>query len=268
VTRQQRLAVSHTDPPLLDFVWPWAVAPPAGAVLAIVMVSRYRGRFRNATGLRRYAGLALDGIGLLRTLVRERRRGPAALAGMTLFWAGEIFALWSGLAAFGVMLLAPVVILTDAIGYVLTRRAAPFGGAGFLDTALVLCLWASGDPAGSSDLLRASAAPPPRRTGCRIRPGNPVGLAEFCPTVKAARINRRPPGHPAGLSFGASGRATRSCQRGKADHPWRNDLAVPHHFEPETAVRRPAARVHRYRRRRRDSVRSRRDVRPQGNASR
>ena len=30
----------------------------------------------DATGLRRYAGLALDGIGLLWTLVRERRRGP------------------------------------------------------------------------------------------------------------------------------------------------------------------------------------------------
>jgi hypothetical protein len=29
---------------------------------------------------------------------------------------------------------------------VLTRRAAPFGGTGFLDTALVLCLWASGTP--------------------------------------------------------------------------------------------------------------------------
>lgn len=69
-----------------------------------------------------------------------------ALASMMLFWAGEIFALWAGLAAFGVMLLAPAVILADAIGYVLTRRAAPFGGVGFLDAALALCLWASGAP--------------------------------------------------------------------------------------------------------------------------
>lgn len=140
------LAVGHTDPPPLDFVWPWAVAPPVGTVLAVVLVARYRGRFRDAGGLRRYAGIALDGVGLLWTLARDGRYGPMALAGMTLFWAGEILALWAGLAAFGVMLLAPVVILGDAIGYVLTRRAAPFGGAGFLDTALALCLWASGAP--------------------------------------------------------------------------------------------------------------------------
>jgi hypothetical protein len=92
-------------------------------VLAIVAMWRFRGRFRDDGGLRRYAGLALDGIGLLWTLVRKRHCGPRALAGMTLFWAGEIVAPWAGLAAFGVMLLAPVVILADAIGYVLTRRA-------------------------------------------------------------------------------------------------------------------------------------------------
>ena len=33
---------------------------------------------------------------------------------------------------------------------------------------------------------------------------------ELYQTVKAARVNRRPHGHPAGLSFGASGKATRS----------------------------------------------------------
>ncbi len=50
------LAVGHTDPPPLDFLWPWAVAPPAGAVLAVLLVSRYRGRFRDSSGPRRYAG--------------------------------------------------------------------------------------------------------------------------------------------------------------------------------------------------------------------
>jgi uncharacterized membrane protein YbhN (UPF0104 family) len=140
------LAQGRTDPPPLDFVWPWAVAPPAGAAAAAAITARYRGRWRDAGGLLRYAGLALDGMGLLWTLVTNRRLGPAALAGMTLFWAGEIFALWAGLAAFGVMLSLPEIILADAIGYVLTRRAAPFGGAGFLDITLTMCLWASGAP--------------------------------------------------------------------------------------------------------------------------
>ena len=63
---------------------------------------------------------------------------------MTLFWAGEIFALWAALAAFGVTMGLPEIILADAIGYMVTRRAAPFGGAGFLDITLAMCLWASG----------------------------------------------------------------------------------------------------------------------------
>jgi uncharacterized membrane protein YbhN (UPF0104 family) len=140
------LATGRTDPPPLDFVWPWAVAPPVGAAAAVAITVRYRGRYRDARGLRRYAGLALDGLGLLWQLVTNRRYGPRALAGMTLFWAGEIFALWAGLAAFGVTMGLPEIILADAIGYVLTRRAAPFGGAGFLDITLAMCLWASGAP--------------------------------------------------------------------------------------------------------------------------
>jgi len=68
------------------------------------------------------------------------------VAGMTLFWAGQIFALWAGLAAFGVTLLAPAVILADAIGYVVTRRGAPLGGAGLLDITLTMCVWACGAP--------------------------------------------------------------------------------------------------------------------------
>jgi uncharacterized membrane protein YbhN (UPF0104 family) len=140
------LARGRTDPPPLDFVWPWAVAPPVGAAAAIVVTARYRGRYRDAGGLARCAGVALDGMGLLWTLVSNRRFGPLAVAGMTLFWAGEVFALWAGLAAFGVSLPLPQIILADAIGYVLTRRAAPFGGAGFLDITLAMCLWASGAP--------------------------------------------------------------------------------------------------------------------------
>jgi uncharacterized membrane protein YbhN (UPF0104 family) len=140
------LATGRTDPPPLDFVWPWAAAPPLGAAAAVAITARYRSRYRDARGWRRYAGLALDGMGLLWTLVTSRRCGPMALVGMTLFWAGEIFALWAGLAAFGVTMALPMIILADAIGYVLTRRAAPFGGAGFLDITLVMCLWACGAP--------------------------------------------------------------------------------------------------------------------------
>jgi uncharacterized membrane protein YbhN (UPF0104 family) len=140
------LAIGQTDPPPLDFVWPWAVGPLLGAALVIPAVARYRDRFRDARGFRRYLGIGLDAVALLWVLVKDRRYGPPAFAGMTLFWAGEIFALWAGLAAFGVQLLFPFVIIADAVGYVLTRRAAPLGGAGFIDTFLALCLWDCGAP--------------------------------------------------------------------------------------------------------------------------
>jgi uncharacterized membrane protein YbhN (UPF0104 family) len=134
------LAEGRTDPPPLDFVWPWAVGPLLGAAVVIPLVIRYRERFRDAHGFRRYLGIGLDSVALLGKLVRDPQ-GWYAFGGMTLFWVGEMFALWAGLAAFGARVSVPFVILADAVGYVLTRRAAPLGGAGFIDTFLALCLW-------------------------------------------------------------------------------------------------------------------------------
>lgn len=135
------LAIGQTDPPPLDFVWPWAVGPPLGAALVIPAVIRYRKRLRHAHGFRRYLGIGLDAVALLGVLAKDRKCGPLAFGGMTLYWAGEMFALWAGLAAFGARLPVAFVIIADAVGYVLTRRAAPLGGAGFIDTFLALCLW-------------------------------------------------------------------------------------------------------------------------------
>jgi hypothetical protein len=135
------VATGRTDPPPLDFVWPWAVGPLLGAALVIPAVIRYRARFRDAAGFRRYLGIGLDSVALLGRLAKDPGCGSYAFVGMTLFWAGEIFALWAGLAAFGTRMSIPVVIIADAVGYVLTRRAAPLGGAGFIDTFVVLCLW-------------------------------------------------------------------------------------------------------------------------------
>jgi uncharacterized membrane protein YbhN (UPF0104 family) len=135
------LAAGRTDPPPLDFIWSWAVGPLLGAALVIPAAIRYRDRFRNAAGFRRYLGIGLDSVALLGRLSRNPRSGSYAFAGMSLYWAGEMFALWAGLAAFGTRMSVPVLIIADAVGFVLTRRAAPLGGAGFIDTCLALCLW-------------------------------------------------------------------------------------------------------------------------------
>jgi uncharacterized membrane protein YbhN (UPF0104 family) len=135
------ICTGRTDPPPLDFVWPWAVGPLLGAALVIPAVIRYRRRFREAHGWRRYLGIGLDSVALLGKLVKDPKCGLFAFGGMTLFWVGEMFALWAGLAAFGTRASIPILILADAVGYVLSRRTAPLGGAGFIDTFLALCLW-------------------------------------------------------------------------------------------------------------------------------
>jgi hypothetical protein len=140
------LSIGQTDPPPLDFLWPWAAGPPLGAVLIIPAVVRYRGRFREARGFRYYLGIGLDAVALMWALAKDPRCGPPAFAGMTLYWTGEMFALWAALAAFGTRMSVPVLVIADAVGYVLTRRAAPLGGAGFIDTFLALCLWDCGAP--------------------------------------------------------------------------------------------------------------------------
>jgi uncharacterized membrane protein YbhN (UPF0104 family) len=134
------LAAGRTDPPPLDFIWPWAVAPPVGAVVAIVATRRRPPSWREASGFRRFAAIALDGIAFLGELL-ARPAGRVAATGMATSFAGQIFALWASIRAFGYGVSIPTVILCDAIGYVLTRRSAPLGGAGFIDCFIVLCLW-------------------------------------------------------------------------------------------------------------------------------
>lgn len=140
------LVTGRTDPPPLDFVWPWAVAPPFGALLAVLAARRYRGRFRDADGVLRFAGLGLDSLGLLGDLIVERTAGGLPFLGMSLFWAGEIASLWCAFAAFGWYMSVPSIILTDAVGYALTRRSAPLGGAGLVDLCLPLVAWDAGAP--------------------------------------------------------------------------------------------------------------------------
>lgn len=140
------LSAGQTDPPPLDFLWPWAAGPLLGAVLVIPAVIRYRGRFGEARGLRHYLGIGMDAVALMWALAKDPRSGPRAFLGMTLYWAGEMFAVWAALAAFGTRMPVPVVVIAVAVGYVLTRRAAPLGGAGLIDTFLALCFWDCGAP--------------------------------------------------------------------------------------------------------------------------
>jgi len=138
------LALGHTDPPPLDFTWPWALGPVIGATIALTLSARYRERLRGKKGTLRGLAIALDGIWMLRELAAGKRSTGMPFIGMTIFWAGDMFALWAALLAFTAGISFAGVVVAYAVGNVLTRRSAPLGGAGLIDLVLPLTLWDCG----------------------------------------------------------------------------------------------------------------------------
>lgn len=139
--------------PRADFVWPWAVIPPLGFTLAIWLAERYRKRLRNRDGWRGKLGMFYDAIHLVWEIMRRPTAYGYAVAGMMLYWAGDMFALWASTRAFGFEMTALDVILAVGTGTVFTRRTAPLAGAGLVLVALVATLWnAAGVPFAAATL--------------------------------------------------------------------------------------------------------------------
>jgi hypothetical protein len=130
----------------LDFTVPWAVAPVPGFLIAFWAARRYRGRFREQTGWRGAVGAFLESVCLIRELFARPLRWGWGWLGMALFWAGDAFAVWAGLAAFGCALNGAALFVGFATGTVFTRRTAPLAGAGVLALALPLALCYVGAP--------------------------------------------------------------------------------------------------------------------------
>jgi len=185
-----RLAV-----PPADFTLPWAIIPVPGFLIAFWVAARYRDRFRGRAGWRGALGIFLDAVHLIRELFLHPRRWAFALLGMALFWAADAFAVWAGLAAFGVRMNAATLTVGFATGMVFTRRTGPLGGAGILALVLPLTLWCSGAPLAAAvagvfayrvlslwlplpvslafmPVLRALAEDRIRRAGRKTRPAN------------------------------------------------------------------------------------------------
>jgi uncharacterized membrane protein YbhN (UPF0104 family) len=129
-----------------DVTIPWAVAPIPGFALAFWLAEHYRDRLRERQGWRRRMGVFLDSIHLVRELFRTPHRHASAPLAMAVFWAGDAFALWASLAAFGEHMNALALIVAYATGMVFTRRTAPLAGAGVLMLILPITLWHCGAP--------------------------------------------------------------------------------------------------------------------------
>jgi hypothetical protein len=139
------LALGSSTPPL-DFTLPWAVIPVPGFLIAFWLAERYRDRFQARPGWRGTVGNFLESIHLIRMIFANPRRYRFAIAGMALFWAGDAFAVWASMAAFGFQMGAAALFVGYATGMVFTRRTAPLAGGAILILCLPLTLWGSGAP--------------------------------------------------------------------------------------------------------------------------
>lgn len=127
--------------PRADFTWPWAIIPPPAFVLVLWLAERYRNRLRDKDGWRGRVGAFFDTSHLVRAVMTRPRRHGVALAGMALYWAADMFALWAATAAFGFQMTVLSVIVAFGTGMLFTRRTAPLAGAGLMLVALVPTLW-------------------------------------------------------------------------------------------------------------------------------
>lgn len=117
-------------------VWPWVAGVPAGTVLAATVYATLGPRLRDSDLLGGRVRSVIRGGEILAAQYRRPARSLAACAGMALYWAAEVLALWAALRAFGVHATAAVAILGYATGYVLTPRGLPLAGAGIAEVLL------------------------------------------------------------------------------------------------------------------------------------
>ena len=100
---------------------------------------------RTAGWVRQTFADSVRGAANVRTLLASPREHGVGVVGSGLYWAGDILCLWAALQLVGghkVTVAALVLAYTG--GYILTRRALPAGGAGFVEVALTFALVAVG----------------------------------------------------------------------------------------------------------------------------
>ena len=76
----------------------------------------------------------------LRCLATRPRRHGMGVAGVSLYWFGDILTLWAALQVFDADVSTPALILAYATGYVVTRRSLPAGGAGIVEVLMTFAL--------------------------------------------------------------------------------------------------------------------------------
>jgi uncharacterized membrane protein YbhN (UPF0104 family) len=124
----------------------WIVGVPLGTVVTLALL-RHRSWMRGGGPFRRAISRFLEALVRLGHLfVPPSRSGLGAAAGMSLYWAGDISALWACLNAFSGRPSVSALIVGYATGYALSRRTLPFAGAGAVEALLPFALTWVGVP--------------------------------------------------------------------------------------------------------------------------
>lgn len=140
------LIVEGVSKPPADFVYPWAIGPAVGFAVAYWAAERYRERLRQRRGWRGKLAILFDATHLVGEMFRQPLRYGHAIAGMLVYWLGDMWALWAGMVAFGFHMNGAAAMVAFGTAMIVTRRTGPLGGAGILDVALAATLWYCGVP--------------------------------------------------------------------------------------------------------------------------
>jgi uncharacterized membrane protein YbhN (UPF0104 family) len=123
--------------------YPWFAVVP-GFLAALWVSSPERAARFSDPGeggrLRQWFAHFVAGIAKLRFLLLRPRVHGLGVAGVTLYWLGDIACLWAALKIYNAELSTPALVLAYATGYVLTRRSLPAGGAGVVEVTMTFAL--------------------------------------------------------------------------------------------------------------------------------
>lgn len=123
--------------------YPWlAVVPGLAAAVWVTSPSRAT-RFSDPGDggrIRTWFAHLVAGIWQLRRMLARPRLHGLGVAGVILYWAGDIACLWAALKIYRAELSIPALVLAYATGYVLTRRSLPAGGAGLVEVLMTFAL--------------------------------------------------------------------------------------------------------------------------------
>ena len=126
---------------LPSLLWPWATAVPIGLGFAAWAGGRPERLARIGGSYKDWIAQALEGVGVIRTLIRHPRTYFGAWFGTTVYWLADMAAFYAALRVFGLELGPGRAVIAYSTGYAATRRSLPLGGAGITEVLMTYALY-------------------------------------------------------------------------------------------------------------------------------